>query len=65
MALEENMARFTAGLIVGLFIGIAALQCAAIYIGQGDSDGWTVTILVEEACSDRAVDKGAKEIKCP
>jgi hypothetical protein len=59
------MARFFAGLVVGVVLALALSAYAARIVGQsGTLEGWSVTIQGEEACSDPEVDVEAKEISC-
>jgi hypothetical protein len=58
------MARFIAGMMLGIFIGFAASSYAAGIFGSGILHGWTVTKDDDEVCADPAVDTGIKEIEC-
>jgi hypothetical protein len=58
------MKRFIAGVMLGIFIGLAATSYAAGVFGSGTLTGWTVVKDGEEVCSDPEVDAGAKEIEC-
>jgi hypothetical protein len=58
------MSKFLAGLILGVFLSLAATSWAAGVFGSGTLSGWTVTKDDEEVCSDPSVDAGSKEIEC-
>ena len=58
------MARFLAGMVVGLVLGIAGSAYTARMVGQdGPLLGWTVTHDGEEVCSDPDIDMSAQEIQ--
>jgi hypothetical protein len=58
------MLKFFAGLILGIFLSLAASSWAAGVFGSGTLSGWSVTKDGEEVCSDPSVDVGSKEIEC-
>jgi hypothetical protein len=58
------MAKFLAGLILGVFLSLAATSWAAGIFGSGNLVGWTVTKDGEEVCSEPEVDMLGKEIEC-
>jgi hypothetical protein len=58
------MARFIAGVLLGLALGLTAEAWAAGVYGSGTLSGWTVTKEGEEVCTDPSVDTAGKEIEC-
>ena len=58
------MAKFIAGVMLGLILGMSATAWAAGVFGSGTLSGWSVTKDGEEVCSDPSVDTGSKEIEC-
>jgi hypothetical protein len=58
------MTKFLAGLILGIFLSLAATSWAAGVFGSGTLTGWTVTKDGEKVCSDPEVDISGKEIEC-
>jgi hypothetical protein len=58
------MARFIAGAMLGLILGMSATAWAAGVFGSGTLSGWSVTKDGEEVCSDPSVDTSSKEIEC-
>ncbi len=58
------MARFFAGVMLGIFIGLAATAYAAGIIGSGTLQGWTVIKDEDEVCTDPTVDRDLKQIEC-
>jgi hypothetical protein len=58
------MARFAAGLIVGLVLGCCASAYAAGCFGSGTAFGWTVTKDGDDVCSDPQINNTTKEIEC-
>jgi hypothetical protein len=59
-----KMAKFIAGMLLGLFLGGSATALAAGVFGDGYLSGWSVTKDGEEVCSDPSVSTGTKEIEC-
>ena len=54
------MSKFLAGLILGVFLSLAASSWAAGVFGSGTLSGWSVTKDGEEVYSDPSVDTGSK-----
>jgi hypothetical protein len=57
------MSKSLAGLVLGIFLSLAATSWAAGVFGPGTLSGWAVTKDGEEVCSDSSGDTGAKEIE--
>ena len=62
--MEHGMLRFLSGVILGVFLGLAATALAASISGTGTLTGWSVVSEGEEVCSDPTVDTSSKEIQC-
>ena len=62
--MEGGMLRFISGVILGVFLGVAATALAASISGTGTLTGWSVVQDGEEVCSDPTVDASSKEIQC-
>ena len=59
------MLKFIAGLMVGLFTGLAASAGAADLVGDDDyAVGWDVTINGHVVCSDPFIWVSTQEIEC-
>jgi hypothetical protein len=58
------MAKFIAGVMLGLILGMSATAWAAGVFGSGTLSGWSVTKDGEEVCSDPSADTSSKEIEC-